>query len=47
MDYSATIDKLETDLYCQPNDTQHCLHAQSCHRNVYKRSKDLLHTDKL
>ena len=50
MDYSATEinflgvtvtktgNKLETDLYCKPNDTHQYHHAQSCHRNVYKRS---------
>ena len=50
MDYSTTkinfLDvavtkvgkKLETDLYCRPIDSHHYLHAQSCHRNVYKRS---------
>ena len=37
MNYSTTIDKLETDLYCKPNDTHQHFHAQSCHRNVYKR----------
>ena len=48
MDYSTTeinflgvtvtkvCNKLETDLYCKPNDTHQHLHAQSCHRNVYK-----------
>ena len=30
--------KLETDLYCKPNDTHQHLHAQSCHRKVYKVS---------
>ena len=30
--------KLEADLYCKPNDTRQNLHAQSCHRNVYKAS---------
>ena len=30
--------KLETDLYCKPIGSHHYLHAQSCHRNVYKRS---------
>ena len=29
--------KLETDLYCKPSDTHHYLHAQSCHRNLYKK----------
>ena len=50
MDYSTTeinflgvtvtkvCNKLETDLYCKPNDTHQHLHAQSCHRNVYKIS---------
>ena len=50
MDYSITeinflgvtvtkvCNKLETDLYCKPNDTHQHLHAQSCHRNVYKIS---------
>ena len=50
MDYSATEinflgvtvtktgNELETDLYCKPNDTHQYHHAQSCHRNVYKRS---------
>ena len=38
MNYSTTIDKLETDLYCKTNDTHQQFHAQSCHRNVYKRS---------
>ena len=38
MDYSTTINKLETDLYCKTNDMCQYLHAQSCHRNVYKRS---------
>ena len=38
MDYSTTINKLETDLYCKTNDMCQSLHAQSCHRNVYKRS---------
>ena len=50
MDYSTTeinflgvtvtkvCNKLETDLYCKPNDTHQHLHAQSCHRNVYKVS---------
>ena len=49
MDYSATEvnfldvtatkvgNKLETYLYCQPTDTHQYLHAQSCHRNVYKK----------
>ena len=35
--------KLETDLYCEPIDFHHYLHAQSCHRNVYC----ILHTDRL
>ena len=30
--------KLETDLYCKPNNTQQYLHAKLCHSNVYKRS---------
>ena len=30
--------KLETNLYCKPIDTHQYLHAQSCHRNVYKKS---------
>ena len=38
MDYSTTINKLETDLYCKTKDMCQYLHAQSCHRNVYKRS---------
>ena len=38
MDYSATTDKLETDLYCKPNNTHQYFHAQSSHRNVCKRS---------
>ena len=38
MDYSTTVDKLETELYCKRRDTQQYLHAQSCHRKVYKRS---------
>ena len=38
MDYSTTIDKLETDLYCKTNDTHQYLHAQSCHCNMHKRS---------
>ena len=29
---------LETDLYCKPTDTHQYLHAQSCHRNIYKKS---------
>ena len=48
MDYSITEfnflgvtvtkfgNKLETYLSCKPNNTQQYLHAQSCHRNVYK-----------
>ena len=52
MDYSTTeinflgvtvtkvCNKLETDLYCKPNDTHQHLHALSCHRNVYKISID-------
>ena len=50
MDYSTTEinflsvavtkigNKLETDLFCKPNDTQQYLHAKLCRRNVYKRS---------
>ena len=30
--------KLGTDLYCKPTETHQYLHAQSCHRNVYKGS---------
>ena len=30
--------KLETDLFCEPKDTQQYLHAKLCPRNVYKRS---------
>ena len=30
--------KLEIDLYCKPTNTHQYLHAQSCHRNVYKGS---------
>ena len=49
MDYSTTKinfldvtvakvgNKLETDLYCKPTDTHQYLHAQSCHRNIYKK----------
>ena len=56
MDYSTTeinvlgvnvtklCNKLETDLYCKPDNTHQHLHAQSCHRNVYKY---LLHEDRL
>ena len=36
MDYSATIDKLETDLYCKPNDTHQYFHVQLYHRNWNK-----------
>ena len=36
MDYTGTIDKIETDFYCKPNDTH--LYAQLCYHNVYKRS---------
>ena len=36
MDYCATIDKLETDLYCKPNDTHQYFHVQLCHRNLNK-----------
>ena len=32
--------KLETDLYCTPNDTYQYLHAQSFHSNVYEGSID-------
>ena len=50
MDYSTTKmnflgvivtkvgNKLETDLYCTPNDTYQYLHAQSFHSNVYEGS---------
>ena len=50
MDYSTTEinflgvtvtkvgNKLETDLYCKPNNMQQYLHAKLCHHNVYKRS---------
>ena len=50
MDYSATEsnflgvtvtkvgNKLETDLYFKPKDTQQYLHTKLCHRNVCKRS---------
>ena len=53
MDYSTTEinflgvavtkvgSKLETDLFCKPNDTQQYLHAKLRHRNVYKRSDRL------
>ena len=56
MDYSTTeinflsvtitkvCNKLETDLYCKPDDMHHHLQAQSCQRNVYKY---LLHGDRL
>ena len=37
MDYSTTMDKLETDLCCKTNDTHQYFHAQTFHRNVYKR----------
>ena len=30
--------KLETNLYCKPNDKQQYFHEKLCHRNVYKRS---------
>ena len=40
---TKVCNKLETDLYCKPNDTHQHLHAQSCHRNVYKY---LLHGDR-
>ena len=48
MDYSTTkinflgvtvkkmCNKLETDLYCKPEDTHQHLHSQLCHHNVYK-----------
>ena len=32
------FNKLKTDLFSKPNDMCHHLHAQSCHRNVYKIS---------
>ena len=35
---TKVCNKLETDLYCKPNDTHQHLQAQSCHRNVYKVS---------
>ena len=35
---TKVCNKSETDLYCKPNDTTKHLHAQSCHRNVYKIS---------
>ena len=35
---TKVCNKLETDLYCKSNDTHQHLHAQSCHRNVYKIS---------
>ena len=35
---TKVCNELETDLYCKPNDTHQHLHAQSCHRNVYKIS---------
>ena len=50
MDYSTTEinflgvaltkvgNKLERDLFCEPNDTQQYLHTKLCNRNVYKRS---------
>ena len=48
MDYSTSeinfsgvrnvCDKLETDLYCKPNDKRQHLHAQSWHRKLYKIS---------
>ena len=34
--------KLETNFFFKPNDTQQHLHAKLCHRNVY-----LLHMDRL
>ena len=37
-DYSTSIDKLETDLYCKTNNTHQYLQAQSCHCNMLKRS---------
>ena len=30
--------RLETDLFCKPNNMQQYLHAKLCHRNVYRRS---------
>ena len=30
--------KLETHLYCKPNDPHQHLHAQLCHRNAYEIS---------
>ena len=30
--------RLETDLFCEPNNMQQYLHAKLCHRNVYRRS---------
>ena len=50
MDYSTTEinflgvavtkvgNKLETDLFCKPNDMQQYPHAKLCHHNVCKRS---------
>ena len=50
MDYSTTEinflgvavtnvgNKLETDLFCKPNDTHQYLDAKLCNPNVYKRS---------
>ena len=50
MDYSTTeinflavnvrkvCNKLETDIYCKPNDTHQHLQVQSCYRTVYKIS---------
>ena len=35
---TKVCNKLETDLYCKPNDTHQHLHAQSCHRSVNKIS---------
>ena len=35
---TKVCNKLETDLYCKPNDTQQHLHAQSCQLNVFKVS---------
>ena len=38
MTVKKVCNKLETDLYCKPNDTYQHLHVQSCHRNVFKTS---------
>ena len=47
--YGVTVtkvdNKLETDFYCQPNDTHQHLHAQSCDCNTVMCIKDLLHKD--